>query len=306
MDQVFQFVKEKNLASLAQLLKARGNTFDLNTRNDSGQTPLYWACELPTPEIAKLLVQFGADMNIAELTGGFTPLHLTAFIGNEPLAAYLIENGADIARRNNSGGTALHFAAKNNSVNIVTLLLKAGADPLAKDDKGNTPGDYAKSSNILKVLQTAIGSKPTAVAQTSAPPPTANTGSGSNQTLSGSQTLSSSQLTGSAADQEKLRQEKMAKLQRTISTASDIGVLRKIATVLQDTLTQEQGKTTNLQKSLTDEKAKLACVMCQSERNAVLIPCMHMSHCYKCACALSSCSICRLPVEGRLKCELKS
>jgi len=97
----------------------------------------------------------------------------------------------------------------------------------------------------------------------------------------------------------------MAKLQRTISTASDITVLRKIATVLQDTLSAEQGKTSNLQKAVTEEKAKLACVLCSAEKNAVLIPCMHMAHCYKCACTLTSCSVCRLPIEGRLKCELK-
>ncbi|MDA0597412.1 MAG: ankyrin repeat domain-containing protein [Chloroflexi bacterium] len=59
---------------------------------------------------------------------GRTPLHLAA-LGNSPdIARLLIDSGADIEGKDNGGGTALHFAARNNSLDVATLLIDSGAD----------------------------------------------------------------------------------------------------------------------------------------------------------------------------------
>lgn len=57
----------------------------------------YWACELPKPDIARLLIQAGADLNLTE-QHGFTPLHLASWIGNEDMVQLLLEFRADLNR----------------------------------------------------------------------------------------------------------------------------------------------------------------------------------------------------------------
>lgn len=50
----------------------------------------------------------------------------------------LLEKGADITTRIDSGETALHIAAKNGSKRIMQLFLEKGADTTVKDDGGFT------------------------------------------------------------------------------------------------------------------------------------------------------------------------
>lgn len=52
---------------------------------------------------------------------------------------FLIENGADINAKNNSGQTALHIAYKNGDHTATRALLVIGADSNIKDNKGRTP-----------------------------------------------------------------------------------------------------------------------------------------------------------------------
>jgi ankyrin repeat protein len=57
-------------------------------------------------------VDSGAHLDIpAERLQNMTPLHLSALRGFFEIAIYLIENGADIATRDNSGRTPLHTVA---------------------------------------------------------------------------------------------------------------------------------------------------------------------------------------------------
>ena len=63
----------------------------------------------------------------------------------------LLKSGADLAARNNVGGTALMYAARNNSnPEVIVTLLKAGADAKAKSNAGKTAFDYAKDIDRLK------------------------------------------------------------------------------------------------------------------------------------------------------------
>ncbi len=56
------------------------------------------------------------------------------------LVQYFIDNGADIhAKDAKDGQTPLHWAAKYSSEEVVTLLVQLGANMEAKDDSGKTP-----------------------------------------------------------------------------------------------------------------------------------------------------------------------
>jgi ankyrin repeat protein len=71
----------------------------------------------------------GTDLDQKEPAGGSTPLILASVYGNTEMAKALVEGGADISIKNSSGTTALYNAAFFCHPEIVEILLAKGADP---------------------------------------------------------------------------------------------------------------------------------------------------------------------------------
>ena len=167
----FIYIRNDNATALADLLK-RG--FDVNTRDERGQSGLVLALQEQSPKAIRLLLaQPGIDIEAVNKAGesalmmaalkgdqasvallldrgalvdrpGWTPLHYAA-TGPEPaLVRLFIDRGARVDAASPNGSMPLMMAAQYGAEDSVDLLLQHGADRERTNDKGLRAIDFAK------------------------------------------------------------------------------------------------------------------------------------------------------------------
>ena len=117
------------------------------------------ACErgLPNLDVVKVLVEkFGVSINSQSKKDGYTALHILAqsrFWWQSHAMEYLIEKGADIEVKDDSGCTPLHVAVHSQKSRAVKILLTNGADPNVLDSGKksclNKAGSDPKITHLL-------------------------------------------------------------------------------------------------------------------------------------------------------------
>ncbi len=115
---------------------------DLNTRNNSGDTPLILAISNKNDAVADFFMDNHADLE-AKDKNGWTALVWAVQTGNLRMTQRLVADGAEVNARDRNQKTPLMWAAAGGFVEAVELLLKNGADPNAADDYLMTPMKYA-------------------------------------------------------------------------------------------------------------------------------------------------------------------
>jgi ankyrin repeat protein len=124
--------------NVARLLIEAG--VDVNQRMKHGGTALLLATSSAgqvNHELVELLVASGADVTIAT-EAGITPLHGAAKKGEPEIARVLMAHGANANAQTTEGMTPLHLASIYGQTQVVRLLLEHGADINAKDSKART------------------------------------------------------------------------------------------------------------------------------------------------------------------------
>ena len=102
--------------------------------------------------IVQYLIDQGADVNAKDDTGN-TPLHRAAANGNNEAVKFLVSRGADVNAKSSNSGTPLHLAALLNSdVETVKFLVSMGADVNAAYADGTTPFDAAREAGNVAVV----------------------------------------------------------------------------------------------------------------------------------------------------------
>ena len=104
---------------------------DVNQPGDYGQTMIMLAADHKNLEIMQLLIAAGADVNRAN-EYKIAPLASAAEQGSLEVVELLLKAGAKVNARNTYGGTALQVAVLRGYTDIVKSLIAAGAD-VARD-----------------------------------------------------------------------------------------------------------------------------------------------------------------------------
>jgi hypothetical protein len=105
---------------------------DPDARNAQDETPLMIAALRGDLDLARRLVEKGADVNKT----GWTPLHYAATHGHLAVMRLLLEQHAYIDAESPNGTTPLMMAARYGTPAAVKLLLEEGADPALKNRLG--------------------------------------------------------------------------------------------------------------------------------------------------------------------------
>ena len=108
----------------ALILATRPDT-KIEFANKLGETPLMLAAINNQLELAKVLIENGADVNKPD----WTPLHYAATRGHRDMMRLLLDNDAYIDSESANGTTPLMLAAYSGTPLAVKLLLEEGADP---------------------------------------------------------------------------------------------------------------------------------------------------------------------------------
>jgi len=157
-DDLMRAIRNNDVGKVREAIDAG---VDINfTKEVSNWTPLMWAASFGHVEIAKLLIDKGANVNAisasSDKSGGQeTPLMIAALRGNTEIAKLLIEKGADVQAKNSEGWTPFIWAASFNQVETAKLLLEKGAEIDGKSSDGITPLWRAASfghNEIIKFL----------------------------------------------------------------------------------------------------------------------------------------------------------
>lgn len=122
--------------AIATLLAAGA---EIDALDQSDTTPLAEAVLTQNPRSVYLLLDAGADPDIADDILRETPLHIAAARQDAEIVRLLLAAGANPVGWNSDGSDPLHLAAFRGLPDNVAALLAAGADPHALDDKGLTP-----------------------------------------------------------------------------------------------------------------------------------------------------------------------
>ncbi len=126
---------QNNHLEVAKLLIERGAKINIGLKEYPSANPLLWAAGYGFVDIVRLLLDNGADPNVINDTVAFS-------IKAETLKMRFPWKNV----------TALHLAAAANKANVVKLLIERGANRTIQDENGKTALDIALERKYMDIV----------------------------------------------------------------------------------------------------------------------------------------------------------
>ncbi len=121
---IFKAIDKRNINAIKEILSTTKN---IDTRNTDRQTPLMYATYKADNEIAFILIDAGADVNVQD--NMLNSLLYAGAEGNLELVKKALQHGPDFSIFNRYGGTALIPAAEKGHIEVVKLLVNTPGFP---------------------------------------------------------------------------------------------------------------------------------------------------------------------------------
>lgn len=139
-NQFISAVHKNELEDVRECLN-RGADIEIPVRGDGANyTALFHACSTDNENLARLLIEHRANLNVIGAKNGFSPLHSAVFFRHESIAKLLKDAGANGAIKDSNGYTPLQFAREQNIPEMIDLLQPKPRNPeLVRYTKSNVP-----------------------------------------------------------------------------------------------------------------------------------------------------------------------
>jgi ankyrin repeat protein len=139
-DSALHYSATKNNSEIARLLIEHGAP--LNLPNNYGRTPLHLAALYNGPEVADLLLDAGADVDLKDEWGETALSTATSY--EVKISPILVEHGATLPKERHELNTMLDLAVAFGNEIAVRRLVEAGAEVWRKNSLGHTPFALAR------------------------------------------------------------------------------------------------------------------------------------------------------------------
>jgi ankyrin repeat protein len=112
---------------------------DYHTVNDKNQSALSFVARTNDIHTASFLLGQGLKVDQKSSDNGFTPFLEAVSANKMEMAKFLVENGANATVRDRQGVSAVYFAAKNGNLELLQFLIEKRALIDTPDSYGFTP-----------------------------------------------------------------------------------------------------------------------------------------------------------------------
>ena len=147
-DQLLAATRKGDLAAVKQLLD---NGADVNTKTRYDSTPLFFACDRGHLEIARLLIERGANLNVKDNFYSATALSWAMSKKHDAIVSLLVEKGVDPS-------DALRGSVQQGDQKLFQMILDKAKLPQALLDEALLVAGVAKRDEMAKALE-AKGAK---------------------------------------------------------------------------------------------------------------------------------------------------
>lgn len=137
---------------LREILQSRVTIHQVNAFDDTRSTPLMYACKRGDPLVAKLLVEFGAIINLRD-KDGMSPLLHCVGSGSCKLLTYILQQKPNVSARNNAGDDALLLAAATNNQRMAKCLIDHHMDIQTRSSSGLSLYHVAEAASFSALAQ---------------------------------------------------------------------------------------------------------------------------------------------------------
>ena len=144
MAAIHDAARDNDVVRLKQLVQEAPSL--ISSCDEDGRTPLLVAARNGRIEAAALLIEAGADVNVAQRlyhsgkdlgsSMGITPLHYAANFKHEAVVRLLLEHGADVNATTSDGQTPLKWGKDRMGPEIRQMLIAEGGQPASSGCAG--------------------------------------------------------------------------------------------------------------------------------------------------------------------------